>query len=184
LLENGEEVRAVDIATIATEVEGAISAVAALIGAVVAVSSQRRTSDSNAKSTEDGELQTGYQVMVGADSTAQKEKPEQAKLDEAETLIKDDHYRAAIAILQFTLDHSLQEAIRHSSIKPAHPLRSSIQKAEALSRENVLDELDVAAAKLLSKIYDRAVSDFTEPSAGDACLAVELIRYIMQSIPV
>jgi hypothetical protein len=184
LLENGEEVSAVHIATTATEIEGAISAVAALIGAVVAVRSQRRTSDSNDKSTEDVESQAEYRVIVGADSTAQKERLEQAKLNEAEILIKGGHYRAAIAILQFTLDHSLQEAIGHSSIKPAHPLRSSIQKAKALSRENMLDESGVAATKLFSKVYNHAVCDFREPTADDAHLAVELIRYIMQSIPV
>jgi hypothetical protein len=175
-------VRAVHIAAIVTAGAEAISSVAALIAAVVAVRSQRRTPDRNARSTEDAELQTGYQVMVRAGSTAQKEGPELAKINEAQTLINGGHYRAAIVILQLSLDYSLQEAIRRSNIRPVGPLRSSIQKAKALSRENLMDGSDVAATRLYSKIYNRAVCDFTEPSADDARLAVELIRHIVQSI--
>jgi hypothetical protein len=170
----------VHIAAIAMAVEGAVSAAAA----VVAVRSRRRPPDSNARSTEDAELQTWRQVMVRATNTAQKEEPGQVKINEAQTLVNGGHYRAAIAILQSSLDDSLQEAVRRSNIKATRPLRSRIQKARALSRENVLDESDVVATILFSKIYNRAVCDSTEPSAGDARLAIELTRHILHSIAV
>jgi hypothetical protein len=177
-------VGAVHIAAIAMAVDGAISAVAALIGAV-AWRSQRRTPDSNAKPTEAAELQTGYQVIISIGSTAQQEEPERAKINEAQALINGGHYRAAILILQLSLDHSLHEAIRRSNIKPTRrPQKSSIQKAKALFRENALDESGVVATRLFSKIYNRAVRDLTEPYAGDARLAVELMRHIMQSVAV
>jgi hypothetical protein len=178
------EVRAVPIATIVQTASQAITAVATLIGVLVALRSQSHKQCRRAKPTGTVTKKTKRQKAVSPDSTASLGKPWQAKLDEAETLINGCHYRAAILILRVTLEHSLQEAVQRSNIKPTHRSKLSIQMVNALFKTNVLDKSGVAAIRLFSEICDRMATEPTEPSASDAHLAVELIRRILKSLAV
>jgi hypothetical protein len=124
------------------------------------------------------------QKAVGTGSPAHKEKAERAKIDEAEMLISEGHYRAAVLILNIPLECALREATHRAGIRLAHSARPGVQMANALFKADVLYKSDVIAARLFSEIYERAAGVSAEPPAGEARLAVELLKCILQSLVV
>jgi hypothetical protein len=98
--------------------------------------------------------------------------------------ISEGHYRAAILILNIPLECALREAAHCAGIRLAHSARPGVQMANALFREDVLDKSDVTAARLFSEIYERAATVSAKPPAGDARLAIELLKHILQSLVV
>ena len=172
------------IATIVTVASNAMTAVATLIGALVALRSQPRMRRRHAESAEIVTKKAKRQKAVGVGSTSLKQQAERVKINEAEAFINYGHYRAAILILNIPLERVLREAACRSGIKPAHSARPSVQMANALCRADVLDKSDATAAKLFSEIHERAATVSAEPPAGDALLAVELLKRILQSLVV
>jgi hypothetical protein len=174
----------VPIATIVTVVSTAVTAAAALIGALLALRSQPRTQCRPDEPAGTITKKARRQKAVGTGSPAHKKKAEPAEIDEAERLISEGHYRAAVLILNIPLECSLREATHRAGIRLAHSARPGVQMASALFRAEVLDKSDVSAARLFSEIYERAATVSAEPPAGEARLAAELLKRILHSLVV
>jgi len=174
----------VPIATIVTVASTAITAVGALIGALVALRSRPCTRCRHAEPTEAITKKAKRQKAVGAGFTASNENPERAKIDEAEIFISTGHCRAAILILNISLERALREAAHRAGTRLTHSASPGVQMANALFKADVLDKSDATAARLFSEIYERAATVSTEPSVGDARLAIELRNRILQSLVV
>ncbi len=172
------------IATIVTVASTAVTAVAALIGVLLALRSQPRTRCRHDEPAGTVTKKARRQKPVGTGSPAHKKKAKQAKMDEAEKLISEGHYRAAVLILNIPLECALRGAAHRAGIRPAHSAMPGVQMANALFRADVLDKSDVTAARLFSEIYERAATVSGEPPAGEARLAVELLKRILQSLVV
>lgn len=170
------------IATIVTVASTAVTAAAALIGALLALRSQPRTRCRHDEPAWTVTKKARRQKTVGTGSLTHKKKAERAKIDEAERLISEGHYRAAVLILNIPLECALREATHRAGIRLAHSARPGVQMANALFRADVLDKSDVTAARLFSEIYERAATVPAEPPAGEARFAVELLKRILQSL--
>jgi hypothetical protein len=179
-------VRAVPLATIVIAAGTGVGAVAALIGAVVALLAQRHTQRRRPASAEAIKVvrlkKAKRQQTIAATATSSKEELVQQKLNEAQTLINNDYYHAAIIMLGVVLGHTLREAVRRSNVTLTHSLNSKTRMVRILVTEGAINKSDVAATRLLTEICDRATHDFTEPSAEEARLAVELLRRILPSL--
>jgi hypothetical protein len=107
---------------------------------------------------------------------------ESNKLNEAQTLINNGMYRAAVAIMGVILEHALQNAIRRADILVRRRLASSAQMADVLFQAGALGEPEVAVIRSFADIRNRAVHHLEEPSSDDAKLALGLLNRILQSL--
>jgi len=111
---------------------------------------------------------------------ALRELLEADKLREAETLIRNGMYRAAVAVLGVILEHALQTAIHGADLNIKRHPTSSYQMARALFEARVLGEAELAAVKQFAEIRNSAVHQLEEPSSNDAELALGLLRRILR----
>lgn len=104
------------------------------------------------------------------------------KLPEAQALIENGLYRAAVATLGVILEHALRQAIYRADVPLSRSTASSSQMGTALLTANLITKSDLRAVKQFAEIRNRAVHELAEPSADEARMALELLRRILQAL--
>lgn len=112
-------------------------------------------------------------------SFAMNELLERNKLDDAQSLIDNGLYRAAVASMGVILEHALRQAMRAADIMSYRP-SSSNQMAEGLLNVNKIDNSLRAEIGRFTGIRDRAVHELEEPSGDEARMALQLLKNILQ----
>jgi uncharacterized protein YutE (UPF0331/DUF86 family) len=120
------------------------------------------------------------EIAIGAVTAMLSLQLERGKLDEAQALIENGQYRAAVAIMGVILEHALQQGLRAADIAYERRSASATQMAIDLQRTKIIDKSDLAAVKQFSQIRNRAVHELAEPSGDEARLALELLRRILK----
>jgi hypothetical protein len=105
------------------------------------------------------------------------------KLQEAKALLSNGMYRAAVAIMGVILEHTLQNVVRQTGV----PIRSqthfsSMQMANALLRERLIDNELFNLVQQFAGIRNKAVHQLNEPSAQEASLALSLLENVIESL--
>jgi nucleoside 2-deoxyribosyltransferase len=107
---------------------------------------------------------------------------ERTKLDEAQSLIDNGLYRAAVASMGVILEYVLRQNIRTVDIGRLHRFPSVIQMTNALHEAGRIDDQLRAEIRQFSEIRNRAVHELAEPSADEAGLALQLLKHILQTL--
>lgn len=115
-------------------------------------------------------------------SSSLSELLERNKLDEAQSLIENGLYRAAVASMGVILEHALRHRLPTVGFIRPMKMASTAQMADALRDAGVINNELKMEIKQFTDIRNRAVHELEEPSADNARLALQLLKHILQAL--